>query len=504
MKRTNRWSQWVLAVPLALLVLACGGDVEPEPEAVGEAVEAAFPLEDCHLSMEGSTDRVAARCGTLTVPEDRENPQGRQIDLKVAVLEAVSREPAPDPLFLLAGGPGQAATEAFLPMLPLLRDIRQERDLVLVDQRGTGESHPLECEPDEENALDAFTIPAGDEMREELEACLAELDADPRLYTTVHAMADLDAVREALGYEQINLYGVSYGTRAAQTYVQLYPERTRAVILDGVVPQDLAIGITWARDAQRAVDLLFERCDATPACTEAFPDLEGDLRNLLASLEEPQPVSLRHPVSGEEMRVELGREHVASIIQRFSYAPETSSLLPLLIHRAATEGDLAALAAQGVLAAQVGGGMAMGMTLSVICAENQDRLDTEEADALAENTYYGDLQLRILRQACAVWPRGDVPESFFEPLQSDVPTLLLSGEADPVTPPEYGEEVAEGLSNSLHVVVPGLGHNVLPRGCLPKVAETFLETGTVEGLEVDCAQDIEPLPFFLTPSGPAP
>jgi len=458
---------------------------------------------DCHLSAEGMADRIPAQCGTLTVAENPAEPEGRTIDLRVAVLEAISRDAAPDPLFLLAGGPGQAATEAFLPLLRSLREIRQDRDLVLVDQRGTGSSNPLDCA--EQDDLESLNTPSEEEIRENLEECLAQLDADPRFYTTSLAMDDLDAVRAALGYEKINLYGVSYGTRTAQTYLAKYPERVRSVILDGVAPQSLALGLTWARDAQRSLDLLFSRCAADSACAEAFPDPKRDLDELLSFLEDsPREADLLHPVSGEPVEIEVPRDLVAGIVQRLSYTPETAALLPLLIHGASIRKDLSVLAAQGVLAIQVGGGMSIGMTLSVLCAEDVHLIDEAEAEKLYTGTYFGDLQVRSLRQSCAAWPRGEIPAGFKDPVRSDVPVLLLSGETDPVTPPNYGEEVAAGLTNSLHLIAPGAAHNVLPRGCMTRIAEGFIETGSVEGLDVECVEDIAPVPFFLTASGPAP
>jgi pimeloyl-ACP methyl ester carboxylesterase len=484
-------------VPWVLVgALACSG---PTPVEKTRSLE----LTPCQLSAPGTVLRQEALCGQLEVPENRAEPDGRKLSLRVAVLEAVSRDPAPDPLFLLAGGPGQAATEAFLPMLAILQDVRQKRDLVLVDQRGTGSSNPLDCPVLEDE--EEWKVPSDDELRQQVRRCLEALDGDPRFYTTAVAMDDLDAVRQALGYERINLYGVSYGTRTAQTYLKLYPDRVRAIILDGVVPQDLAVGETWARDAQHALDLILARCAGDEACKTAFPSLSQDLDSLLHSLDgSPREVHLKHPVSGEDLEVPAQRETVVSIFQRFSYTPETVALLPLLVDRAVHHGDLATLLAQGVLVGQAGGSMSQGMTFSVLCAEDIPFYDAARVAELNAGTYYGDLQTRILGAACAEWPRGEIPPDFKEPVRSDLPVLLLSGEADPVTPPSYAEQVAAGFSNHLHLVAPDSGHGVLSRGCLPKIAQAFLEAGSVAGLETDCVAEIRALPFFLNPSGPAP
>ncbi|RPI33653.1 MAG: alpha/beta fold hydrolase, partial [Chloroflexota bacterium] len=250
---------WITVVFL-LAFSACTPQQAPQPE-----IKPTISLEPCQLSAPGQVTRKEAKCGTLTVYENREAGSGRQIDLRIAVIPSISRNPAPDPLFFLTGGPGQAATESFPVMASAFERIQQKRDIVLVDQRGTGQSNPLKCpvlDEDLENQAD-------DAYMDFLNTCLESLDADPRLYTTWIAMQDLDQVREALGYQQINLYGVSYGTRAVLTYLKQYPDRVRSVILDGVVPQDEVLGIDVGRDAQRALDMIFARCAADQACNQA-------------------------------------------------------------------------------------------------------------------------------------------------------------------------------------------------------------------------------------------
>ncbi|MBL8058998.1 MAG: alpha/beta fold hydrolase, partial [Anaerolineales bacterium] len=248
----RRRLSWPLTFLLVLLA-ACGPATPTAPEPAGPAVA----LADCVLAAPGSAGQVDARCGTLAVPEDRARPDGRQISLRVAVVPAVSRSPRPDPLFLLAGGPGQAATEAFPAMIGAFEQVNQARDIVLVDQRGTGGSNPLRClDPNDESVLDEAAVTAL------LQACPEKLNADLRQYTTEIAMRDLDAVRAALGYEQINLYGASYGTRAALTYLRLYPDRVRTLILDSVVDADFRLLLNASRDGQRALELAFARCQA--------------------------------------------------------------------------------------------------------------------------------------------------------------------------------------------------------------------------------------------------
>lgn len=470
----------------------------------GGATEPAMELTPCQLSAPGLAVRMAARCGSLTVFEDRAAQSGRQIDLNVAVLPATGRDVAPDPLFFLTGGPGQAATESYLSVAPAFARIRQKRDIVLVDQRGTGGSNALRC-PTPEGTSEEET-PSAEETTAYLTDCLAHLDADPRLYTTNLAMADLDEVRAALGYETVNLYGLSYGTRAALTYLRLYPERVRTMILDGVVPPDLPLGRDVAHDAQRALDLIWARCAADAACAAAFPDIQETWAALFASLAaQPVAVMLEHPVTGEATTVPLTQEALAVTVRLLSYSAETAALLPLLVHEAHETGQWDNLAAQYLMVTDdLARSISEGMNVSVLCTEDFPFFTLEEAEARNAGSYLGDLQSDQLQAICGTWPRGEVPADFRAPLRSEVPVLLLSGEADPVTPPEYGEQVALGLPSSLHLVAKGHGHNVIYRGCLPQLAATFVEEASVRALDVGCVGQITPLSFFLDFSGPRP
>jgi pimeloyl-ACP methyl ester carboxylesterase len=245
---------------LVLLALCC----------LAAAPARRIPLGPCRLKNAGAQ----AVCGTLEVPEDRAHPEGRKIKLRVAVVPALARTPQPDPVFLLAGGPGQAATEVFGALLPALGRLHRTRDLVLVDQRGTGSSNPLECQSPENQSLREKLADDSRESVERFRKCVAGWSADTRFYTTPIAMQDLDEVREALGYDQINLWGGSYGTRAALVYLREHQEHVRTVTLDGVAPLSLYLPLDMARDAQRAMNLLFQSCAKDAACNKAFPELE--------------------------------------------------------------------------------------------------------------------------------------------------------------------------------------------------------------------------------------
>ncbi len=487
----------------SILLAACGaGAPAAGLGTAGPSLKAA--LTDCQLTVPGLSVSVKARCGTWAVPEDPANAAGRAVNLRVAVVPSVSRSPAPDPLFFIAGGPGEAATESFAVLAGAFEQIRQKREIVLVDQRGTGQSGALQCpsEDQTDEALSLSDAEARARLKQEVAACANSLRADLRFYTTAVAVRDLDEVRAALGYDKINLYGVSYGTRVAQTYLHDYAEHVRTVILDGVVPQDEALGLDVARDAQRALDLIFNRCASDPACQAAFPNVRAEFNTLLATLEEePARVTLPHPVTGKEVEVLLSRRQVAAAVRLLSYSPETAALLPLLIHTAA-QGNDAPLAAQWLMVSEgLSKAVSLGVNLSVVCAEDAPFLQPEALAQANRDTYLQNGETDNIQLMCSIWPRGAIPADFKQPVKSTAPVLLLSGEADPVTPPANADHVAQSLSQSLPLVVPGEGHGVIGRGCLPRVAADFVKSGTVQGLDTRCVQDIRPMPFFVSFTG---
>lgn len=454
-----------------------------------------LPLEACQL-----TGNVDAMCGTLTAPEDRSKPNGRSLDLRVAVIPAESSVSEPDPVFLLAGGPGQAASEAFPPLVSSLSELNRDRDLVLVDQRGTGESAPLTCP----NLEDAPTDISEAEVIELLEECRQELaeTADLSQYTTAVAMADLDAVRQALGYTAINLIGTSYGTRAALTYLALYPDRVRSLVLNGVAAPELVLQLQAPRDGQRALEMLFEYCAADDACREKFPDPEAELDDLLAQLEGGKEVSVAHPLSGEIETYTITPDDLMQLIFNMLYSADVTSTLPMLIHQAHETGDFSRLVGEG-LAMTAGAGMAQGMFYAVSCTEDAPYVEMDEAETLQSGTDF-PLMVDVLVEVCAAWPRGDEPIYFRQLERSDVPTLLLSGEADPITPPRYAELAAAAFPNSQHIRVPGYGHDVLGVPCMIDVVTEFISGEPDPAVDAGCLDQVEPPPFFVSPTGPNP
>jgi pimeloyl-ACP methyl ester carboxylesterase len=465
---------------------------------LNDAQKPEIHLEDCQLSAPGVTSRLKARCGNLTVYEDRDSNQGRKIELHISVVPATSRNPAPDPLFFIPGGPGEAATQAFLSVSDAFTNIKQKRNIILVDQRGTGKSHPLRCP----NESDELLEPDDKETEKVIQDCLNQLDADPRLYTTPIAMEDLDQVRQALGYEQINLYGASYGTRAALVYLRKYPERVRSLILDGAAPTNWTLGPSVPADGQRALEAIIMRCEDQLDCQGVFPNFSQEFASLLQQLEnEPVIISLDHPINGEPINYEMTHQRFANTIHSMSYIPETVALIPLFVHSAYVQGDYSRLAAIALSnSSLLEESISAGMRFSVICAEDVPFYENE-----AITTGYLDNEIvESFKDICEIWPKGSLPAGYKEPVRSDIPVLILSGESDPVTPPANGELVAQTLPNSLHVISPGMGHINIFRGCIPAIATQFIESGTASNLDITCVQNIKPLPFFINFNGPPP
>lgn len=468
------------------------------------ASAATLKLEECRLQHPDRLVSYEARCGVLEVPENPDAPAGAKIRLRVAMVRSVNRRGATDPLFVLAGGPGQSATDFYASAAPAFGRVQRERDLVLVDQRGTGGSNALKCDfPDEQEQAELSAA----EIRRHTQRCLESIQGDPRYYTTSIAVRDLDAVRAALGYESINLYGVSYGTRVAQHYLRRYSQRTRSVVLDGVVPPAQILGIDSALIAERALGRIFERCGAEPACHAAFGDPAAQflrLRNDLAR--EPAEIALADPATGTVERMPFRLAHLQVAVRLLSYAPDRAALLPLLLDQAVTRRNLAPLAAQArMISDRLSETIATGMHNSVVCTEDAPFFDSSAIDrgALAQ-TYLGTVQLDGLIEMCKVWPRGRIDPDFHAPLVSAVPVLLLSGSADPVTPPEYAERARASLRNAKHVVLEGQGHGQLAVGCVPRLMGEFLSSGNPEGLDTTCTRNAAPSPFFTSFSGPAP
>lgn len=433
--------------------------------------------------------------GTYRVYENRQAGKGRMLELKIVILHATRPQPAPDPVFILRGGPGVPAADFY--RVAESHWMRKKRDIVLVNQRGTGGSNKLSCKmPGNDDNLQGYFDPMF--VPEAFRKCLEELRQkfDLTMYSTCTAMDDLNEIRQALGYDKINLDGTSYGTRAALIYMKQHPETVRTAILNGVAPAAALNPLHHAPSAQEAIDLIFAECAADPACNAAFPDLDKKLAAILQRLEKkPAEATVIHPVTQEPVKIKLSREAFATTLRVTLYTVPGNRQIPKLIHRA-YEGDFDHFARVGLFSGRrVRDAITFGQLLCVICAEDVARTKPEDIPRVTAGTFMGDLRMRTQKEVCDFWPRSEIPEDYADPVKVDVPVLLLSGTQDPVTPPKWAEGVARHLPNSLHIVVPG-AHGVGGE-CITKIIKEFLDKGTVKGIDTSCVKTVKMPPFAL-------
>lgn len=489
------------ALLLGLSSLVLSGCANPDAAQNRSGPE----LTECRLEGFGGFSKVKALCGEFDVPLDYAHPEGPTVTLFIAKVPALARSAEASAFTVIAGGPGQASTEAYASLREAFERVRRERDIVLVDQRGTGKSNLQQCDTEDMDNLDPTSYdPAA--VREIARLCLEKLGEDVRYYTTSAAVKDLDRVRELLGYEQLDLYGVSYGTRVAQHYARRFPERTRTVVLDGVVPVDLPLGPDIAPDAQRALERILDRCIDQPECYLAFGDIRRKFSELLESTRNtPIELTLNDPISGEQVESTFGYGELLLSVRLMSYSPDSAALLPFMIDQALA-GNYQPLAAQALLTSEnLSDMLAMGMHNSVVCTEDVPFYDVDSIDrAELDAAYMGDLAYQGLVETCRIWPSGPIDDDFKQPFASSAPVLVLSGEVDPVTPPENGDLAAAYLGHARALSLPGQGHGQIQLGCMPRLLAEFVRSADYELLDPECLDVQQPAPFFISPSGPAP
>ena len=447
------------------------------------------------------TESLMAYCSTLQVPENHDAPDGRKITLAISWLPA-SGEAEPDPIFMLAGGPGQAARGSLPMVAGAFTEARKKRHLILLDQRGTGDSSPLKCVnekgdsavvEDEDYSADAAVAFA--------ERCAAQYvgKVDVAQFSSSDAIRDLDAVRSALGAEQINLIGISYGTRMAQLYGKRYPKHTRTITIDGIAPLETVLGQEHARNLESSLDLQFAQCAKDKACREKLGDPRAQLNTLLATLAKgPVPVHYRDAITGEWKDGQFSSGHLAMLTRLLAYQPQAASLLPLQFAEANQGRVDALMALSEMVTRDISDQIMHGMQLSVMCGEDAPDLVVDPEDG---KRLLGTGLVDLLKAQCAVWPHKTRPADFRTPLKGDLPVLILSGEFDPVTPPRYGDMVAKHLPNSKHIIAKGQGHNVLPVGCMPRLFAKFLESADAKNLDDACIKTLTYAPMFTGLNG---
>jgi len=459
-------------------------------------------LQPCEVSGGEDAPKKKALCGTLEVFESRALGSRRKIPIKIVVYPATGQNKLADPLFYIPGGPGSSATEDAPYVVKDWAKIRERRDLVFVDQRGTGGSNPLNCEffnpADLQSYLGHWNPP--DQVRQ----CRAKLEAvaDLRMYVTSIAMDDLDDVRRALGYRKINIFGASYGARATQEYLKRYGKNVRAVILQGVSPTDQLMPRDFPLHTERALNGILDECAADAACRARFPNIRAEVKSVLETLQRGEiETQVEYPQDSKKMHpVKLSRDLAAEAVRYLLYQSGTASRVPLFLHHAA-QGNFTPLAEAALFFRQaiVATG-SNGMYLSVTCAEDLPWIETGAGERNGQNTFLGDYRLRQQREACELWTRGAISKDYLPTVRSKVPALIFTGEWDPVTPPQYGERLSKNLPNSLHVVVPSAGHGfggLEGLDCVSKLTLEFINQGSAKKLDASCVQNIRRKGFLL-------
>ncbi|MCJ8269252.1 MAG: alpha/beta hydrolase [Psychrosphaera sp.] len=474
-------------IGLALLVLGQSG------VAIAEAPNTKLTMTDCHLN----GIKAQVRCGTLQVPENYSKKDGPQLSINFAILPAIDNSKETLPLMFLAGGPGQAAVEMAGRLNKLFTEARKTRDIIMVDQRGTGKSHPLEC-PDIEE-LDNYTITPEEFDQQEIKDCIAQFTGDLSQFNSENAIRDFDAIRAALGHKQLNLYGGSYGTRAALVYMRLFPQNIRSVVLDSVGPIEVPIGL-FGQSSARSFELLLKHCQEEETCNQAYPQLTQEFKQLINRLEQaPVKITIPHPRLGTNTEFAISKGKVIGQIRAALYGIEGRSMVPLIVHQAFL-GNYLPLA--GMIAASEGaGGIYPGLLFNITCNEDYPRINDSMFAKDAANSFGDGDSHTAFKRACPVWPKYTPSKDFYNPVTADIPTLIMSGDLDPVTPPSNGEYSAKTLPNSHHIVVEQASHGAIGSPCAVSVMQEFLTTLKPKELDQSCFDKLPKETFMSSLNG---
>lgn len=447
----------------------------------------------CHLS--GAVEGL--RCSTLAVPLDYQQKAGPTLPLHITVAPAFRESARPDPVFVLAGGPGQAGSDVLPVLYSIFRRARATRDIVLIDQRGTGLSGKLDC--DEEKLPDKLS---DEEQNAAVRRCLGAVRAPLAAYTTDNAARDIEQVRLALGYRSVNVWGASYGTRLAQAYARAYPEAVRSLVLDGVAAPDQIIP-AGGRDGQAALDTLFRQCAADPRCNQAYPALRSEFDSLMAKISAaPVPLNLADPRTAEPLQMSMTKERFLNTVHSVLYSALDARRLPFLIH-SAYQGRWAPFVARRNVGADLAGdgGVALVLHMAVICAEDYPRMTPQLLAEDASNSFLGSGRVGQLIEQCKSLKLPAVPWRAPTPIQA--PALLLSGALDPVTPPRRAEAAARHIPKAQHLVVANAGHGISALGCAPRLLREFLDAPTRQVVSA-CLGEIPAANFQIGNAGPHP
>jgi pimeloyl-ACP methyl ester carboxylesterase len=442
--------------------------------------------------------KKAARCGSIEVPENPDKPRSRKLQIHFVIIPAMSGRARPDPIVPLLGGPGEAASDAAEVFVEQLASMLNDRDLLLVDQRGTGRSGALRCRlyspKDPAQNLQNLFPPV------RIESCAQELaaHADLTQYSPRQFVDDLEKVRHFLGYGPLNLVAGSYGTRAAQAFVRAYPNSVRTIFMGSIVPIDIAIPLPFAKAAQSALDQTFAACDADAACHSAFPQVRDAFTHMMERLGSGR-VSVKIPGGKAEAAapsVTLNRGRVAEWFRSLLYRPSSAARLPWLIDRA-SKGDWSPIV-KGILADAEGieSDISFGLFLSNTCGDDLPFIMPEEIEPATKNTFLGDWRVREQQAACKLWPHAVAPDSYREPIHTSIPTMFVSGDSDGGTPLWFTEHAAPGFENRIEVIMSNRGHTEW-EPCVQTLYQRFLDQSSVQGLDASACSHLAWPPFKI-------
>jgi pimeloyl-ACP methyl ester carboxylesterase len=486
---------WPLVTATALLMpAAASAQITKTPP------QAAPELTPCYAK--DLSDRML--CGSIRRPLDAAAlSQGDNIDIHFAVLPAINPLHRQEAVLAFAGGPGQSAFDAAATFAHILRYARESRDILLVDQRGTGKSGLLQCDGRDltsQFALDENSMDMAAMARQDTRLCRDKLQVDLSHYTTVAAAADFEAVRLALGYQQLHLYGGSYGTRMAQEYMRQYPSAVLTATLDGVVPFNQSFGAMGAA-SDASLEAVYAYCDASPECRQQFPAARAQLQQLQQTLTKRTiSTTVRHPRTFELIELKLTRAKLQQALRFALYSNRYRALIPMVVEQA-TRGDYSALVGL-MLAQDFAADLSVGVNFAVVCGEDRP-FWTAQRQAEFAQSYLGQSWLQGAESSCDVWQVKPVAADYTAPLQTDTPVLLLSGGLDPVTPPDWAELAMAKMRNARHLVAPHATHIVASQSCAPKLISQFINQQSAAELDERCLHQELRKAFLTNANGTA-
>lgn len=491
MWEVNREVKWHNVLLIALLLTT--SQVWATDNTSESVTENKLILESCHLG----EIRSQVKCGKLEVPENYQKPDRDKISINFAVLPAIDNSENKTPLMFLAGGPGQAAVELATGLNRIFREVRKTRDIILVDQRGTGESNALSCDLEDEE--DVYKLLPEELSTKNIARCISQFKGDVSQYNSENAIRDFDAVREALGHDKLNIYGGSYGTRAGLVYMRMFPQSLESVVLDSVGPIEVPIGM-FGRSGARAFNFILENCKNNESCHKAFPNLEKEFQQVKARLaKQPASLNIQHPRLGTPTTFVVNSAKFTGHLRMQLYSMRGRSMVPLVIHQAYL-GNYQPLL--GLIASSEGDQLVYtGLLFNIVCNEDMPRVSAQVKADDADNNFDGADSYLAFTTICPLFPQYRPDEDFYQSITVDIPTLILSGNLDPVTPPSNGEYSAATLPNSHHIIVENASHTVAMSTCANDIVNEFLTKKDAKALDESCLDDIPEETFMTSVNG---